>query len=136
MAFETPGGSRLFDECLGFGRRNQTLDPRVSASLALPRRRRDRSSAAASTATTAAATTDGRRRDVGRGRGDGIGEVGGVDRHALRHQVRAGSADGPGVELLQRRQRRGRVYGRAHARRFQVTAGGEGKVNSIVQIES
>ena len=122
MALETPRGARLFDERFGFRRRNQALDPRVTL-VPTRRRRRDGAEpvgAGGRIVISGAVSADRRRRHVGRRR-HGVGEVGGVDRHALRHQIRTGSADGPRVDLLHDERRRG---GRGHAvaRVFQEAA--------------
>ena len=93
MAFETPRGAGLFDEGFGLGRRDKALDPRVS--FVLPRcgesRRRG-------------------RRHV-RGRRNGIAKIRGVDSHALRHQVRTGSANRSGHDILRARFETGFVEG-------------------------
>ena len=97
MALETPRSARLFHEGFGFRRGNQAFDPRVAFVAA-----RGRGHGAVEVAVSGAGdapATDGRRRHV-TGRGDGIGEVGGVARHALRHQIRTGSADRARVDLL------------------------------------
>ena len=109
MALETPRSARLFHEGFGFRRGNQAFDPRVAFVAA-----RGRGHGAVEVAVSGAGdapATDGRRRHV-TGRGDGIGEVGGVARHALRHQIRTGSADRARVDLLHHERRSGR---RGHA---------------------